>query len=492
LAYNNGTTTNATSGDGYTSHDTSTLNVRHSIAYGNLKSGVAVTGDSTGEILHSVFYNNVEGTNGSGWDSAGDVGIGINATGNWTVKNNITYGHPVEMMISANTVGAGAVIDSDYNIFYDSLGGNAFDYDGTLSGFAAYQTASSQDQHSLNTDPLFTSIVGNDFTLQSTSPAIDAGVDVNLTSDYVTNPPYDMPSITNTGSVGSYSKAYVDIGAYEYVTPPTPTIESSTHASESTWYNSLTPVTISFASPYTSTTNATTTDFRYVVNQTASPTAAAVRAGTLLDDAITFDAGSLVTTDGTWYVHTVAQNEATTTAFSSSFDTYAVKYDGTAPSATLSSPGDGSSVSTARPTFEWSGSDASSGIASYALYIDSALDTGGIAGSSTASGSDLSCGTHTWYIIVTDSAGNTTTSSSHTFTRTCGGGIPSAGGGGSVNTQSTIPVPPIATSTPTTTSVLSGNDAVRAQLRTLQEHLVVLLQELIKVLIAELQKKGSG
>lgn len=217
-AFNNGSTSDTTSGDGYTSHDTSVMNIHYSIGYGNYKAGVAVTGASSGEVLNSTFYNNVQATNGSGWDGSGDVGIGINATGTWIIKNNITYGHPVEFMISAAAVGGGATVTSDYNLFYDSLGGNAFDYNGSFSGFSAYKTASGKDAHSLNTNPLFTNAGSNDFTLQASSPAINAGTNVGLTSDY------------NGTAVPQGSAP--DMGAFEAIPAatgtPTPTVSPTT------------------------------------------------------------------------------------------------------------------------------------------------------------------------------------------------------------------------------------------------------------------------
>jgi len=184
-----------------------------------------------------------------------------------------------------------------------------------------------------NSNPSFTNLGSNDFTLQSTSPAIDAGVDLNLSTDYLGNYHYDMPSIATTGSAGSYTKTYVDIGAYEYITPPDLTIESATHSSESSWYNTITPTTITFATPYDTTAKAITTDFRYLINQTLAPSAVSVQAGTLLDDLITFNAQSSITSDGVWYIHTIAQNENDTDTFSANYDTYTIQYDSTAPSS---------------------------------------------------------------------------------------------------------------------------------------------------------------
>jgi hypothetical protein len=308
------------------------------------------------------------------------------------------------------------------NIYYDETGtyGDTFIFPNSSTyTFAEWQADSSApDQNSVATNPLLVS--SSNFNLQSTSPAIDAGIDLNLATDYSSNSRYDMPSITNTGSAGSYAINYTDIGAYEYITPPDPVLNSSTHPSESTWYNSISPVTMIFDAFYDTILRATTTDFKYLIDQTESPTLNTVKTtGTLLNDAVTFNAGGSITSDGTWYIHAIAQNEATTTVYSSNYDTYTIKYDATAPSISLSSPANNNQSSN-QPTFAWSGSDSSSGIANYQLYIDSTLNTDNITGVSSAPSSTLSCGAHTWYVKAIDNAGNSANSSTYNLAVACG------------------------------------------------------------------------
>lgn len=205
-SYSNGQLGDSSSGDGYTSHDASTLNIRYSIAYGNYKSGVAVTGTSSGEVKNSTFYNNYEPSLGSGWDTSGDVGIGINATGTWVIKNNITSDHPVEMMITAQAVNGGVNVTSDYNNFYKSSGEASFGYNGTFSNFSTYKTSSNKDSHSLNVNPLFADKTVNNFKLQPTSVLINSGTDVSLTSDFLGNQIVGTP----------------DLGVYEFQAPTSP------------------------------------------------------------------------------------------------------------------------------------------------------------------------------------------------------------------------------------------------------------------------------
>ncbi|MGA2253869.1 MAG: right-handed parallel beta-helix repeat-containing protein, partial [Thermoguttaceae bacterium] len=63
---------------------------------------------------------------------------------------------------------------SNYNLF--QLGPNQFGFSSwTYQTFASWRTGTSQDAHSLATNPLFTNPAAGDFTLQPGSPAIGAG-----------------------------------------------------------------------------------------------------------------------------------------------------------------------------------------------------------------------------------------------------------------------------------------------------------------------------
>ncbi len=83
------------------------------------------------------------------------------------------------------------------NNLYFSHGSPTFKWGTKTFNFADWQTISGQDANSVTGDPLF---VGNgDYSLQSGSPAINAGTDVGLTYDINSNPIVGAP----------------DIGAYE-------------------------------------------------------------------------------------------------------------------------------------------------------------------------------------------------------------------------------------------------------------------------------------
>ncbi|MHB1163492.1 MAG: TIGR03790 family protein [Minisyncoccota bacterium] len=81
----------------------------------------------------------------------------------------------------------------------------------------------------------------------------------------------------------------------------------------------------------------------------------------------------------------------------------------------ISAPAQNAISATQTPTFTWSASDSYNGIAKYQLFVDGVLNKDNITGTSTTPSSNLTAGTHTWYVKTFDGAGNTATSTS-TFT----------------------------------------------------------------------------
>lgn len=178
------------------------------IAYNNGGIGIGYGNTSSGAIYNSIEYNN-----GGNWTSTGgidtarsgfyDFQTGANSvTGTgWTIKNSIGMGsYPVEIHggnagFSYNTI--------DYNLYYPLNANNFQNFGGTVSSWTTYHTTNGYEPNSVNANPLFTDPSNGDFTLQSLSPAIDAGIDVGLTTDYLNHAIYGAP----------------DIGAYEYQPP---------------------------------------------------------------------------------------------------------------------------------------------------------------------------------------------------------------------------------------------------------------------------------
>jgi hypothetical protein len=168
-------------------------NVFANIGWASGSSGYGMTGYNSTPSLH---VNNLKFLNNVVYKVTGGGGYGINfnvtsMTWNDTeIRNNIfvNAGSPVEFR---NQTLAG--INTDNNIFY-SYTDTPPEYPGCTVSDNTF------NNNLLNINPEFLN-AGVDFRLESTSDAINAGVNVGLTSDYLGNP---VP-------VGGY-----DIGAYEY------------------------------------------------------------------------------------------------------------------------------------------------------------------------------------------------------------------------------------------------------------------------------------
>ncbi|MFA6081817.1 MAG: hypothetical protein WC773_00165 [Patescibacteria group bacterium] len=275
-------------------------------------------------------------------------------------------------------------VTEDYNILYNSGG-----YSSVAAG-----------AHTVATDPKFVNFAGGDYNIQSDSPAIDSGISTySSTTDYAQNSRYDLPSTVNTGA-GTYD--YYDRGAYEYITPPTPAVSSASHPSQTTYYSDSTPdITI------TSDTSSTTL-YRYLVDQTATRSAATVVAsGTSIGTNTTFTvAAGIITSSGTWYIHVVAQNLDNDPG---GVVNYTIKYDGSGPAAfaPTADPASWASANSSVVTFVTT--DAESGVASYSVKIDSGAYMDSVASPYTLDTSALTDGARTVTIKATDNVGNLTT-----------------------------------------------------------------------------------
>jgi hypothetical protein len=109
----------------------------------------------------------------------------------------------------------------------------------------------------LNDDPLLNNPVSYDFTLSSSSPAINTGVDVGLTTDYLGNPIVGVP----------------DIGAYEYQETTTTTTTNNETTTTTTNNETTTTTTTNNETTTTTTTipiTTTTTTLGYTTTTTTT------------------------------------------------------------------------------------------------------------------------------------------------------------------------------------------------------------------------------
>jgi len=302
----NGTVNVTTDGGGFLPHDSATnVRVYNSIAHHNYNQGYGDVSSGDNSFINSVNWANAYAL---GDTFRGNPVVTPSIRGNMylsktggtlTVRNVISSGSNLREIRMGNP----DFIDIDYNVYFPADNNKFINYDGiTDTSWTTYHVTEGNESHSQNADPDFVT-PGTDFHLQSTSPAIDAGVDMNVNTDYAGKQRYDVPGVANTGSAGAYTKNYVDIGAYEYVTPPNPTLSSIACPNQATYCYDPTPdITVGNTSP--------TTSYNYLVNQTLAPLKADVEAGTADAD------GSFTVPDGvipnalhaTYYIHVIAQN----------------------------------------------------------------------------------------------------------------------------------------------------------------------------------------
>lgn len=185
----------------------------------------------------ALIYNNTVIHNPAVSDGHGIV---AQLTGGYaTIKNNIVYttftGTNNNVQSYAIESSAYSGIDIDYNLAYNVPGSTANLYKlntNLYDTLGAWQTAISgtsflgKDAHSTSTDPKFTNAGSSNFTLLSTSPAIDNGFNLGSTYKLGLNPNSVWPSSVNTLDQ-TLNGSNWEIGAYVYTQSPAPTVSIS-------------------------------------------------------------------------------------------------------------------------------------------------------------------------------------------------------------------------------------------------------------------------
>jgi parallel beta-helix repeat protein len=171
--------------------------------YGNLADGIQLSNT----IQSCTVYNNTAyGNSGRGIWVAG-TGSASEMLNN-TVKNNMSEGNGGNQLQAIyggendGTMGSGNVYT--YNDFgaqaTNFIVWGAIKYKSTYSAWETVYCGTTGCSHSVQSNPFFVSTSIPNFQLEAGSPAIYAGVNVGLTTDYARNSVHNPPSI----------------GAYEY------------------------------------------------------------------------------------------------------------------------------------------------------------------------------------------------------------------------------------------------------------------------------------
>jgi hypothetical protein len=203
----------------------------YNLIYGNGVGMLVENGASGVDIYNNVIASNYNPT------SANEAGLYLQcgscstATTVAALKNNIFYANSYVYLSTTYYnqqiyVNAGSpnpsITAAEYNLIYGSgTGGETLiEYQGTGYSFSGWQGLGF-DAHGVSSDPKFTNSGSGDFTLQSGSPAIDAGTNLGTTYQFGLDPRTSFPWGTlNQNSQGSSW----EIGAFVFVQqiPPAP------------------------------------------------------------------------------------------------------------------------------------------------------------------------------------------------------------------------------------------------------------------------------
>lgn len=239
-ATNCGNKSTTAEGDGFTAHDTNyNLTYNYCISDNNTASGWCMVGTSAGTVNNSIAYNNA-----SNWTSDGGVDqvrggfmfstSAVNPTTgtSWVMRNSIgVSNYPVEIHLSSANKN---LVDLNYNLYNEETTGNLATINDLTSkiNWATYHGA--YETNSFHDDPIWQSmpvagaeLTATDFILSNTSPAINAGTNVGLTTDYAGN---SVPSGPNS-----------DFGVYEFQDSTDPITSNNITAGT---YNSVQSITL--------------------------------------------------------------------------------------------------------------------------------------------------------------------------------------------------------------------------------------------------------
>jgi hypothetical protein len=193
----------------HSGRNTSNVTARNNLVYFGNSAGVSIGGyaNKVGGSDHVTIVNNTLYKNDGKNTGSGEFQIQYHATNN-VFKNNIVYAGAQALAIHNFTTSVANPADVDYNLYFSPGGatGTTFVWNNKTYGtFTAYQSGSGKDGNGKFSDPQFLNGTTPDLHVQSTSPAVNAGI--NLGSSVVGT----LDFAGNARVQGSN----IDIGGYE-------------------------------------------------------------------------------------------------------------------------------------------------------------------------------------------------------------------------------------------------------------------------------------
>jgi hypothetical protein len=367
-------------GDGFSFHETSTGTIRNSTASNNLKTAIAHVDDSSVVMQYNVFSHTTNGTLSL---------VYLQGTGHFELINNTIYS-PAQIGNGVELVDAEAIIKNNivqgFNIgILKSRGTLTEDYNNAYGAFTENYSGFFAGEHSIQQDPNFADTADDNFSLQSNSPAINAGTN-SVWSGQNNIIDYEGNAITNGSGTIVASGGTVDIGAYEFQDSTAPTTTASVNTGT---YNTHQTVTLTCSDGSGVGCDKT----YYSIDGTNPPTTEYSTAISIPDNAVTtlrfFSKDRSLNEEG--------------------LKTKTYTIDTVAPETTIDSNPD-ALININSATFTFSASETST--------FQCKLDSGAYASCSTPKNyTSLSEGEHTFYVKATDIATNEdATPASYTFT----------------------------------------------------------------------------
>jgi hypothetical protein len=157
------------------------------LIYRNFVTGFSIGGadrTANGGTTNCTIANNTLFDDDSTLSGSGEFQIQFHAIGN-VFDNNILFANAQGLLVDSFVAGATVPAALDHNLYFSSAGDDDSDwiwFGKTYVGFAAFRAGTENDPHGRYGNPRFLNIATPDLRTASTSPAIDAGLDLGVMS----------------------------------------------------------------------------------------------------------------------------------------------------------------------------------------------------------------------------------------------------------------------------------------------------------------------
>ncbi len=307
------------------------------------------------------------------------------------MKNNLIISEGSGFYMNTPTGG----LTADYNHYFGSTRASPF-YNGAYHTFSQWK-ALGFDTNGLLTNPLLTSTSTGDYTLRSSSPAVNAGANLGSTYKYALAPLNSWPSGILLADQNSYGANW-DVGAYVYgtISSPTVTITNPTNSAYISSSTNLIAVT-------SATSPASVSSVQFYLNNIAlgSPLTSTTSAETY-----TYTWDTTTVANGSYSIYALVTDSNSNTATSSVIMVYV---DNTAPTVSITTPLSGSVISGSAVSLTAVSTDSGSDVVGVQFKIDG-INIGSeiLTSPYTVSldSNQVSYGVHTITATARDRAGN--------------------------------------------------------------------------------------